>query len=200
MEDADKPVDRRVRKTKQAIRNAFARLLSEKDLNDITVRDIAEAADINRNTFYKYYSGIYQVVDEIENDIARDIDLVVGELNFQKALENPYVIFEKMTSIISMDMDFYGYLLSMRGNLNLVTKVVALLKEKVKGSLMQTQLVDSHTADIVLDYSLAGMIAVYQSWFLSDRRSSIEDISRTISLLSFHGFNGLYAQQNGKDF
>ena len=40
--------ERRVRKTKRAIRNAFAALLAEKDVNQITVKDIAERADINR--------------------------------------------------------------------------------------------------------------------------------------------------------
>ena len=68
MNSQTKPVDRRVIKTKKAIRIAFAKLLSKKDLNDITVSDIASLADINRKTFYNYYSGIYMVIDEIEND------------------------------------------------------------------------------------------------------------------------------------
>jgi len=34
-----KTIDRRTRKTKKAIRYAFADLLSQKDLNDITIRD-----------------------------------------------------------------------------------------------------------------------------------------------------------------
>ena len=52
-------VDRRVVRTKRAIRNAFAALLSVKDVDDITVRELADAADISRKTFYNYYSGIY---------------------------------------------------------------------------------------------------------------------------------------------
>ena len=49
--------DRRVRRTKRAIRNAFAELLSEKPYEEITVTDITELADINRKTFYNYYAG-----------------------------------------------------------------------------------------------------------------------------------------------
>ena len=45
-------MDRRVIRTKKAIRNAFAQLLSVKKLEDITVKDIAELADINGKTFY----------------------------------------------------------------------------------------------------------------------------------------------------
>lgn len=45
-EDEKKP-DRRVAKTKKAIKTAFAKQLSEKDINSITVKDIADYADIN---------------------------------------------------------------------------------------------------------------------------------------------------------
>ena len=50
MEEKNKPVDRRVLKTKRAIRNAFAKLMAEKDINDITIIELAETADINRKS------------------------------------------------------------------------------------------------------------------------------------------------------
>ncbi|MBQ3987763.1 MAG: TetR/AcrR family transcriptional regulator, partial [Ruminococcus sp.] len=65
MEKKPKSVDRRVLKTKRAIRNAFAKLMVEKDINDITIMELADTADINRKTFYNYYSGVYQVVEDI---------------------------------------------------------------------------------------------------------------------------------------
>lgn len=51
-------IDRRVIKTKRAIKEAFAKLLTQKDINDITISDIAAEANINRKTFYNYYGGI----------------------------------------------------------------------------------------------------------------------------------------------
>ncbi len=68
MEKVQKPVDRRVLKTKRAIRNAFAKLMVEKDINDITIIELSKTADINRKTFYNYYSGVYQVIEDIEQD------------------------------------------------------------------------------------------------------------------------------------
>lgn len=43
----DKKIDRRVLKTKRAIYNAFVELLSEKEINHITITDISKKADIN---------------------------------------------------------------------------------------------------------------------------------------------------------
>ena len=55
----EKKLDRRTAKTKKAIAIALAKLLSEKEINKITITDIAKEADINRKTFYNYYSSVY---------------------------------------------------------------------------------------------------------------------------------------------
>ena len=52
MEPANRKSDLRVIKTKRAIHTAVAELLTEKDMDDITVTDIASRAIINRKTFY----------------------------------------------------------------------------------------------------------------------------------------------------
>lgn len=48
-------MDRRQRKTREAIFCAFTDLLSKKDLNRITVGEIIESADVGRATFYAHF-------------------------------------------------------------------------------------------------------------------------------------------------
>lgn len=51
--------------TRQAIMYSLLKLLQEKSIDKITVKDICELCEINRNTFYYYYSVIYQVLEEL---------------------------------------------------------------------------------------------------------------------------------------
>lgn len=48
-------MDRRQRKTREAIFKAFTELLSKKNFNHITVGEIIERADIGRATFYSHF-------------------------------------------------------------------------------------------------------------------------------------------------
>ena len=51
--------------TKNLIFKTFVEILGEKPFDKITVRDIVERANVNRNTFYYYYSDIYELLEEM---------------------------------------------------------------------------------------------------------------------------------------
>lgn len=182
--------DRRVIKTKRAIKNALMHLLNDRDINDITISDIAAQADINRKTFYNYYSGVHEVIDEMEDEIISHVDEALTDIDFIDNLENPYLIFEKLTSVINTDMDTFGYLLGMNTNVGLLSKMVDLLKAKVKSVILPVVELDELRLNLMLEFMISGMVAVYKRWFNSDRRASIDEISRQMNILAFKGLNG----------
>ena len=55
-------VDRRVKRTRKLIEQAFADLLKEQDFQNITVHDIAERAEVNRATFYLHFEDKYALM------------------------------------------------------------------------------------------------------------------------------------------
>ena len=61
--------------TRKAIMESFIRLLDERPLNKISVKDIVEDCGINRNTFYYYFTDIPTLVEEIVRDEADRIVL-----------------------------------------------------------------------------------------------------------------------------
>jgi len=56
--------DRRIIRTKEAINKAFLELFSEKELEQITINDIADRANVNRGTIYLHYSDKYDLLDK----------------------------------------------------------------------------------------------------------------------------------------
>ncbi|WP_201008318.1 TetR/AcrR family transcriptional regulator [Paenibacillus glycanilyticus] len=60
--------DRRIARTKQFISEAFLALLLEKDIEGIVIKDITERANVNRSTFYAYYSDKFDLLDHMVKD------------------------------------------------------------------------------------------------------------------------------------
>lgn len=50
-----KKVDRRIRRTKQSLKDAFISLIEEKELSAISITDIVNRSDVNRSTFYAHF-------------------------------------------------------------------------------------------------------------------------------------------------
>ena len=190
MENTAHKPDRRVARTKKAIKNAFAGLMSEKEISEITVKDIAETADVNRKTFYNYYNSVYDIVNEIENELVLAFDNVLSNIDFKQEMKNPYGIFEKLTGVINQDFDFYSRLMKMNHNANLMQKLYVALKDRMKASFLSQTEIEEPQLDIVVNYMISGMLSVYQSWFNSDRAESIEELSKTVSIMTFSGING----------
>lgn len=59
--------------TKQAIRNSFIKLLNERPVSQIRIKDIVEDCGINRNSFYYHYQDLPSMIEEIILDEAEAI-------------------------------------------------------------------------------------------------------------------------------
>lgn len=66
-------MDLRIQKTRRAIKNAFLGLLSEKELKQITVKELCQAAQISKGTFYLHYRDLFDLRDRLHQDLVRRI-------------------------------------------------------------------------------------------------------------------------------
>lgn len=72
--------DRRVKRTKNALRVALFTLLKEKSVNEITVTELTDRADVNRATFYFYYNDIIDMVQQIQNEVFERFTGIIEEI------------------------------------------------------------------------------------------------------------------------
>lgn len=183
--------DRRVIKTKNAIRGAFAQLVSEKELGSITIKELAAAADINRKTFYNYYSDIGGIIDEIEDELVTALENALRDVDLLHVLQNPYQLFSRLTAAISENLDFYIQIFRRESNAGLTNKLITRLKSKIRETIADQMPVEQGLLDMAIDYSLAGMVEVYKKWLRSDRSVPLETVSACISKLAFTGLSDL---------
>lgn len=76
-------MDLRVQKTRNSILNAFIELRSNKPLEKITVKELAERAQISKQTFYLHYKDIYDLSEQLEQEL---IQTLVSSLSHQEHL------------------------------------------------------------------------------------------------------------------
>lgn len=193
----EEKTDRRIRKSKEAIRTALVKLLTHKNLENITITEIAKEADINRKTFYNNYENIFQVIEEIENDIVNSFNDVLSKINLEENLKQPLDFFETLTNIIQNDFEFYSDLVQTQkvGEINLIAKITETLKERVKANLPKGLFQDKFTMEFSVNYIITGMMEGYKEWLQNPKEISLEKLAQTMNTLIFSGLNGILANE-----
>src|ERR1700747_2810781 len=72
--------DPRIRRTRQLLQGALMQLLGSKSFDDISVQEIAEAATVNRATFYDHYTDKFALFNAM---IASDFHQTLARRDIQ---------------------------------------------------------------------------------------------------------------------
>ena len=73
--------DRRISKSKRALREALIALLEERGFDAITVNDLCERADLTRGTFYNHFSDKENLLAVLEDEVMADIGALQGRMH-----------------------------------------------------------------------------------------------------------------------
>ena len=88
MEGAVNSTDLRVRKTRAAIKDAFEAMMLELPYNKVTVTALCERALINKKTFYRHYSALDDLLEEIERQFATGYQEYTKGMSYPDDLES----------------------------------------------------------------------------------------------------------------
>lgn len=178
-------------KTKRAIHSAMTRLLSVKPIEEITVTELSNAAEINRKTFYSYYNSVYMVAEEMEDEIVERFEDTLRKIDFETLLQDPQTTFNTLARIIASDLDFYETILTNRNQVFFLQKIITSLKERIMALYFDRNSKDFELQEYMLEYIISGLVSVYQKWFKSGRKTDIEELSKYISMLAVNGVKSI---------
>ncbi len=194
MNSLEKPTDRRVLRTKKNIRQAFLQLLSEKSLSQITVKELSEYADINRKTFYMYYSNIEEILSELEDELVQKLVLVFEKELFENETFDSYSFFESLNLAIQEDIELYRTL----NHADLLPHLILRAKNALIDVFFRKYNIpaDSDNERYILyaEYAASGILSMYTKWFSSDSHMSLEALTKTAAEITLYGFQHLIPQ------
>lgn len=185
MEEIQKKIDRRVIKTKKAIRGALMEIVEDKDLNKITMKEIAERADVDRKTVYNYYASAQDILDEIEDEAVVELEELTRDLQYDP--ENPLAVFEVLTALLVSKLEVYTHLMRMELNSRLILKMISYLRDKVRETISRSKDIKPERVELVTEYVTAGLFSAYRYWFNAEEQCSLKEFSEDVAALVLDG-------------
>ncbi|WP_020060075.1 TetR/AcrR family transcriptional regulator [Bacillus sp. 123MFChir2] len=164
--------DPRVKRTRQAIRDALISLIHEKSFNSITVQDIAEKATVNRATFYSHYYDKYDLLDKsIEEMLTTLADILkpkkLDKNEFKLTLDTPHPVFLSLFSHIAENVFFYQVMLGANGIPKFSSRMMKAIQTNLLLSLSISQPNDEKLVvprDILISYVSGAHLGMVISW------------------------------------
>lgn len=182
--------DARVKYTKMVIKNSFIELFAQLPLNKITVSAICELADINRATFYKYYTDTYDLVDQLKAEGFLKLRKVVEKADSKHLLE----ILTLVTMQIKEHSDLYMLLFANNSDRTFVNQIFLLCYQTIESGIadMFPDMPKAHQ-EWVYGFLTQGCGGIMEYWVNNGMREDPQEVSRFIekTVHSFiDSFNG----------
>jgi AcrR family transcriptional regulator len=175
-------VDPRIRRTRQLLQKALEKLLEKKDFDKISVQDIADAATVNRVTFYDHYTDKFAL-----------LECVVGS-RFQELLTERDISFDGtcasgLKAIVSAVCDYLGGTCGMDSDRqrqmepHLESAVIAVIRRMILDGLRQHPSPTPAPLEMIATTLSWAIYGAAQEWVRTPNRCGADEIAGIITTL-----------------
>ena len=143
---------------------------------------ICELADLNRSTFYNYYSDIPDMLSKLEDELYNEF-LYTLEAHIPKkekvvdVSKGGHKFIEDMCSVIKNNYEFCRCIFSKNGDLNFLFKLEEMIENNLKNQLRE--IFDGKIDHLTYVYSFfkSGYIGILKEWMKGGCVESSEEIA-----------------------
>ena len=176
--------DLRVRRTLTAVRKAFDELVLDSSYREISITDLTEKAGINRKTFYLHYTSLDDLVEEVEEEVTKDILSQIGSyaeaLDLKGCITSFYQYMESCNKVQKKLMCDESYTFFY----NAVTDNV------LKSDEFSKFFTKTKYPTIVRSYTKC-ITSIYKDWLSSGKKVDFNVLTEIASGLVEKGYSGL---------
>ena len=186
--------DRRVRRTKAMLIQAFVTLLETKPIKDITVKELCDTADLNRGTFYLHYKDIYDMIEQLETDILNEFQTLIQHYDMNDPDPScPATLLHKIFQFAADNAALCRVLLSENGDISFLINIKSLFRDFYLKLCIATFGETDHSR---YEYSYAfiasGCVGLIESWLSAEQLAPPEEIATLASNIIGAGINSLH--------
>ncbi|QGQ97304.1 TetR/AcrR family transcriptional regulator [Paenibacillus psychroresistens] len=178
--DTETKTDRRILRTKEAINKAFLELFSEKELEQITINDISERANVNRGTIYLHYTDKYDLLNKcIDDHLSKMfiscsvIDINHEKVNLTGTLKAVFTYFEQHF------LFFSSMLSNKRTSLfreRMLQFIVANKKEKIDEQGINQDI----DKELIIQFMSSAFVGIVEWWILKNMPHSPQSMAEQV--------------------
>lgn len=185
--------DRRsVRRTKRLLKTSLIDLLQTKDITKISVSELAEAADINRGTFYLHYQDIYELLDEMENDIVDDFLAISHKHREELEQDILFPVLQDFLIYISENAKVCLTLLKVENHNAILMKIRRVLQEQCFHNWKSvTENKGEGNYEYYISFLMSGYVGMLEYWLKNGMKETPEQISLMAEKIILQGIRVL---------
>lgn len=186
MSQSSQKQDRRTRRTRQLLYKGLVELMETKPIQQISVQELTQLCDLNRSTFYLHYSSIYQLLEEMEQELLLQLEQVLDQVEDKPPLRLQDWQVGESTMVqafefLSHHKDFCNILISKSGDENFILRITELVQNRCLGLwtiALQNQ--PKYLANYFFTFVLSGCFAVVEQWLKSGMKESPEELAQMV--------------------
>ena len=180
--------DRRVKRTKTAIKHSLLNLLSQKSIDKVTIKELSDMANCDRKTIYNYYDSVYEILDDIELELVAKVEESIEQIDAYKHIEDkqPIEMFEELAKIIIANSDLMTYMVRLGKKSRLNDKIITLIKGKIV-NLLKANLLGELDYEELATFITAGYISVFEEWLLNNKSEDLVQITKRLGVVMISG-------------
>lgn len=182
-----KKMDRRVKKTRTLLKNGLITLMQEKSIKEITVQELVDLVDINRSTFYLHYKDIYDLVEQLEQEVFDSFKDLIN--NFGEKKEDEQFLIALYQNIKNYS-DLAKALISSHGDMSFVHRLIMMIRSEL-APFTASLLTDVPTdyQSYIYEYCLFGTLGLIKKWMERDFLESPETMAKLTHQLLIENLN-----------
>lgn len=173
----EKKEDRRVRRTKKLLSQGLIELMQQKQVKDITVRELADLVDVNRGTFYLYYRDIFDMLERLEEELFEQLNAVILAHKGEPILTHARPMLKDLFRIVAENKEICSVLLSDNGDIKFLQKLSDVIQEKLRMDWLNGYVENETEFEYRYAFGALGFIGLLRTWLHRDCAESADDMA-----------------------